>query len=78
MRRILSLENPASGLCLIWSRALGGWYGHAGGKDGVAAYAEIHPERGVALMIVANQRHSAVYPGHRIHALVRRIAWDEG
>jgi CubicO group peptidase (beta-lactamase class C family) len=78
VRRILSVENPASGLCLIWAFTLGGWYGHSGGKDGVAAYAEIQPERGVALMIVANQRHSAVYPGHRIHSLVRRIAWEEG
>jgi CubicO group peptidase (beta-lactamase class C family) len=78
VRRILSVENPASGLCLIWAWTLGGWYGHSGGKDGVAAYAEIHPERGVALMIVANQRHSAVYPGGRLHALVRRIAWGDG
>jgi hypothetical protein len=71
---ILRTRNPASGLGLIWYRSVEDWYGHAGGKDGVSAYVEFHPAARVALMIVTNQNHSSVYPGNRIHALMRRIA----
>ena len=67
------MRNEASGLALIWMRTVDGWYGHAGGKDGVAAYVEIYPASRVGLIVVANYRHNAVYPGNRIHALVRRI-----
>jgi hypothetical protein len=36
-------------------------------------YAEVS-SRKVALMVVSNYRHDSVYPGNKIHALVRRIA----
>lgn len=71
---ILEPRNPASGISLIWAKTLGNWYGHSGGKDGVSAYVEFQPDSRVALIVVANRRHPAVYPGGRIHALVRRIA----
>ena len=74
VREILELRNPASGLCLLWNRTLGDWYGHAGGKTGVAAYVELQRDHNVALMVVANYRHGSIYPGGEIHALVRRIA----
>lgn len=73
VNEILQIRNPASGLCLIWYRSLGGWFGHAGGSPGVAAYAEFQPEHNVGMMILSNYRHSTVYPGNKTHALVRRI-----
>ncbi len=76
VQRILEIQNPASGLCLIWSCTVGGWYGHAGGKTGVSAYVEFQRESNVALMVVSNYRHGSIYPGNKIHALVRRIAKD--
>jgi CubicO group peptidase (beta-lactamase class C family) len=74
VEEILRTRNPASGVGLIWYRSVGNWYGHAGGKDGVSAYVKFQPDSKVALMIVTNQNHPSVYPGSRIHALVRRIA----
>jgi CubicO group peptidase (beta-lactamase class C family) len=71
---ILKIRNPASGICLIWDCTVGDWHGHAGGKPGVAAYVEFQRDSKVALMIVSNYRHNSVYPGNKIHALVRRIA----
>lgn len=71
---ILKIRNPASGICLIWDYTVGDWYGHAGGKPGVAAYVEFQRDSKVALMVVANYRHNSVYPGNKIHALVRRMA----
>jgi CubicO group peptidase (beta-lactamase class C family) len=74
VNEILQIRNPASGLCLIWNCTLGNWYGHAGGKPGVAAYVEFQSDHNVALMIVSNYRHPTVYPGEKTHAIVRRIA----
>jgi len=74
VREILRMRNPASGLCLIWNYTLGNWYGHAGGMPGVAAYAEFQPDHRIGLIIVANYRSKLLYPGNKIHGLVRRIA----
>ncbi len=74
INEILQVRNPASGLCLIWNLTVGGWYGHAGGMTGVAAYAEFQREHNVGLIIVSNYRPPTVYPGNKTHALVRRIA----
>jgi CubicO group peptidase (beta-lactamase class C family) len=54
---ILTMRNAASGTALIWQRRYGDWFGHAGGKDGVAAYVEFQRESKVGLMVVANYRH---------------------
>jgi CubicO group peptidase (beta-lactamase class C family) len=71
---ILTIRNMASGLCLIWNCTLGGWYGHAGGMDGGAAYVEFQRESNLGLMVVSNMHHKSLYPGGKIHALLRRIS----
>ena len=71
---ILTIRNMTSGLCLIWKYTLGDWYGHAGGVDGGSSYVEFHPQSGIGLMVVSNMHHRSVYPGGKIHALIRRIA----
>ena len=72
--QILQVNNPASGVCLIWNKSLGDWYGHSGGEPGVGSQVEFHPENKVSLMIFSNKRNSSVYIGNKIHAMVRRIA----
>jgi CubicO group peptidase (beta-lactamase class C family) len=74
VQQILTIQNPASGICLIWDRSVGDWYGHTGGKPGIATCVEFQRETKVALMIAINCRNNSVYPGNKIHALVRRIA----
>ena len=70
----LKMRNPASGRCLIWLRGLGDWYGHTGGVPGFSAVAEFQHPTGIGVIVFANMRHASVYPGGRIHALLRRIA----
>ncbi len=72
--RIMEIQNPATGLCLVWNCTVGEWFGHAGGEEGVSAYVEIHPSTQTALMVVTNRHHSLIYPGNKIHALIRRKA----
>ena len=74
VRQILTIQNPASGICLIWDCSVGDWFGHTGGKPGIATCVEFQRETKVALMIAINYHNSLVYPGNNIHALVRRIA----
>jgi CubicO group peptidase (beta-lactamase class C family) len=74
VQQILTIQNPASGICLIWDCSVGDWLGHTGGKPGVATCVEFQRETKVALMIATNYHHSSVHPGNKIHALVRRIA----
>ena len=71
---MLTVQNPASGICLIWDHTVGDWYGHAGGKVGMAAYVEFQRDQGVGLIVISNYRHESVYPGEAVHALVRRVA----
>ncbi len=73
VQQILTIQNPASGICLIWDCSVGEWYGHTGGKPGVATCVEFQRETKVALMIAINYHNSSVYPGNKIHALVRRM-----
>jgi CubicO group peptidase (beta-lactamase class C family) len=74
IEQILQLYNPASGICLIWKKTIGGWYEHQGGEPGVATQVEFHPDKKVALIIFSNKRTGRVYAGSKIHALIRRVA----
>jgi CubicO group peptidase (beta-lactamase class C family) len=72
--KLLELQNPTSGVCLIWRASLGGWVGHTGGMVGTAAIAEIHPDTKRGLIIFCNKHTNAVYQGHEIYGLVRQKA----
>ena len=71
---ILQIHNPESGNCLIWLKRVGNWYRHSGGEPGTAARVEFHPEKKIGLIIFSNKRTGQVYPGNKIHAMIRRIA----
>jgi CubicO group peptidase (beta-lactamase class C family) len=73
---ILQLNNPASGVCLIWNKSLGNWYEHAGGEPGVGAQVLFHQENKMGIIIFSNKRNGSVYIGGKIHALVKRVAGE--
>jgi CubicO group peptidase (beta-lactamase class C family) len=74
VHQVLQVNNPASGVCLIWNKGLSDWYDHAGGEPGVSAQIEFHPGNKIGLIIISNKRNGSVYIGDRIHSMVRRIA----
>jgi CubicO group peptidase (beta-lactamase class C family) len=71
---MLTMHNPASGRCLIWDCDLGNWYGHSGGMPGVSTHVEFQRDAKVGVLIFSNKRNKLVYPGTRIHGLIRREA----
>jgi len=74
----LRLHNRASGLCLIWNRLIGGWYGHSGGGHGSSTYMEFQRQDKVGLIILSNMYHQSnnpiYHPAGKIYALVRNHA----
>jgi CubicO group peptidase (beta-lactamase class C family) len=74
----LRLHNRASGICLIWNRLLGGWYGHSGGGNGASTYMEFHRQDKVGLIILSNmylKNNNPIYhPAGKIYALIRNQA----
>ena len=74
----LRLHNRASGICLIWNRLPGGWYGHSGGVNGASTYMEFHRQDKVGLIILSNmylQSNNPIYhPAGQIYALIRNHA----
>ena len=73
--RMLEIQNPASGRCLIWDSYLGSWKGHTGGLDmGTATTLSIHPESSTGFIIFTNTTSPAVHPGGEIYWLIRQKA----
>jgi CubicO group peptidase (beta-lactamase class C family) len=71
INEILTMHNPASGTCLLWDCDLGNWFGHSGGEPGVAARAEFQRDARIGIVIFSNKRNKLVYPGMKIHAVIR-------
>jgi len=78
IEEMLKIHNPASGLCLIWNRTVGGWFGHSGGENGASTYVEYQKEDRVGLIIFANTylgEKNPVYPPRgKIYGLIRKKA----
>jgi len=68
---ILKVQNPASGVCLIWFKWLGEWYGHDGGGTGFSSRVEFNRGDATGVIILSNLDSDAVRPGGRIHELIR-------
>lgn len=68
---LLQVQNSASGVCLIWRKWLGEWYGHDGGGTGFSSRAEFNRSDQIGIVILANLYSNALYPGGRIFELVR-------
>jgi CubicO group peptidase (beta-lactamase class C family) len=68
---MLTLQNPASGRCMIWSRWLGEWYGHDGGATGYSSRAEFHRREKIGIIALSNYYCDTLYPGGSIFELIR-------
>jgi CubicO group peptidase (beta-lactamase class C family) len=73
---MLTIQNQASGQCLIWRTYLDGWKGHSGGEPGAGSHAEFHQEKKLGMIVFTNRRNKSVRPGGRIHAILRRIVGE--
>lgn len=69
--KMLEVQNPASGLCLIWYKWLGEWYGHNGGGTGFSSRVEFNREDNTGIIILSNCQSDAIHPGGRIFELIR-------
>jgi len=74
INEILEIQNPASGLCLIWVCSVGNWFGHAGGEPGASSFVEFQRDDSIGIIIFSNKRNKLVYPGNEIHAYIRKEA----
>lgn len=72
--RIMEMQNPVSGVCLLWRKSVGNWYGHTGGMEGAATAADIQFDDGIGMIVFTNKHNGIVYPGHQIYGLVRQKA----
>jgi CubicO group peptidase (beta-lactamase class C family) len=77
VEKILSIENPASGRCLVWEAYHGGWFGHAGALDiGTSTILAIHPENNLAIVLFTNTKSNLVAPGGEAYNLVKQKAHE--
>jgi CubicO group peptidase (beta-lactamase class C family) len=75
VNQILTVQNPATGRCLLWNAHLGAWRGHTGGLIlGTATTLLIHPPSKTALVIFTNAHSGSVHPGGDIFWLVKQKA----
>ena len=74
VERMLELNNPSSGISLIWKHCPGDCIGHSGGGKGFSARFELYseyPERNKAMIVFTNRFNEAVYAQGRIYELLR-------
>ena len=73
--RILEIQNPASGRCLIWKAMHDGWFGHTGGLLlGTSTSMFIHPDTGRGIIVFTNTHSGAVTPGGEVFSIIRQKA----
>jgi CubicO group peptidase (beta-lactamase class C family) len=71
IEKMLEIQNPASGVSLLWWHFIGDCVGHAGGGTGFSTWAEWHFNSDKAMFIFSNKVNESISPGGRIYELVR-------
>lgn len=71
IEKMLEVQNPVSGLSLLWWHYIGNSVGHSGGGTGFSTWAEWHFNSNKAMFIFSNKVNGSIYPGGRIYELVR-------
>lgn len=71
---MLKMRNPISGVCLIWNRYLGDWYGHSGGGTGSGTHVEFQKDDRIGIIVLSNKQNNSVLPGGNIISLIRKNA----
>ncbi|MFQ5753656.1 MAG: serine hydrolase domain-containing protein [bacterium] len=74
VKKILKMRNPVSGICLIWNRYVGNWYGHSGGGVGASTHVEFQKDDRIGIIILSNKENKSVLPGGNIISLIRKKA----
>ena len=69
--RMFEMNNPSSGVSLIWRHCPGDCIGHSGGGEGFSARFELYPERKKAMIVFTNRYNDAVYAQGSIYELLR-------
>ena len=73
--KILTIQNHASGRCLIWQAYLGDWFGHTGGLLlGATSTFVIHPISRTGIIIFTNAHSGLILPGGDIFWLIKQKA----
>lgn len=74
INKMFEVQNSASGVCLIWYKWLGEWYGHNGGGTGFSSCVQFNREDNIGIIILSNTYRESidlVTPGGRIFELIR-------
>ncbi|HUU06287.1 MAG TPA: serine hydrolase [Patescibacteria group bacterium] len=75
VNQILTIQNPASGTCLLWQHGVGNWYMHNGGERGFATHAAFQKDDRLGFIIFTNKDNESVYPVKRLYELIRNQAY---
>jgi CubicO group peptidase (beta-lactamase class C family) len=71
VEKMFEIQNPASGLSLLWWHFIGNCIGHAGGGTGFSTWAEWHFNNCGAMFIFSNKVNESISQGGRIYELIR-------
>lgn len=71
IEKMFEMNNPSSGVSLIWRHCPGDCIGHSGGGEGFSARFELYPERKKAMIVFSNRYNEDVYMQGRIYELLR-------
>lgn len=71
VEKMLELNNPTTGISLIWDQCPGDCFGHNGGGEGFSSRAEWFMDRKTGMFVFTNRWNSSVYPKGRIYELLR-------
>ncbi len=69
--KMLAVQDPATGLSLLWWHFIGNSAGHSGEGTGFSTRAEWHFDSGRVLFIFSSKVNESIAPGGRIYELVR-------
>jgi len=75
VNQILTIQNQASGTCLIWKYGVGNWYMHSGGERGFATHSAFQKDDKLAFIIFTNKYNESVYPVGKLYELIRNQAY---
>jgi CubicO group peptidase (beta-lactamase class C family) len=71
VNKMLEIQNPVSGVSMLWWHQYGSYVGHSGGGTGFSTWAEWNMDEKKGLFLFTNKQNGAVWPGTRIHELVK-------
>ncbi len=71
IEKMFELNNPSSGVSLIWRHCPGDCIGHSGGGEGFSARFELYPESKKAMIVFSNRFNESVYMQGRVYELLR-------